>query len=323
MDILDFNGLMIPHWFPKSEVKELGRFVDFHKLSEGGYGEVFTAMLRPPGADSALRVVVKKFKPHFGPEDKARLEKFLREARLLKTLSHPSIPRYIDGFVSGDTAFYVMEYVEGQDINKILYQAALSRMRPCFALAFHVLDGLLEALDYLHGYSPAAGRVDPVIHGDVKPKNLMLQRDLRVRLLDFSTSQRSSEISGFLGGSLAYAPLEFFTGGRPSPQFDLYSASAVFFDLLTFRQVLDNVNSQYNAFAKLAEEKNLETVRAMGFPGPLENLLLRGLAKQSADRFASAREFRTSLAEVAEALAVPWRDRALLHETATKFGKIG
>lgn len=313
---------MIPHWFPKSEVKELGRFLDFHKLSEGGYGEVFTAELRPPGSDSARRVVVKKFKPHFGPEDQSRLEKFLREARMLKSLSHPSLPRYLDGFVSGDTAFYVMEYVDGQDLNKILYQAVRSRRTPCFALAFHVMDGLLEALDYLHGYAPS-GRADPVVHGDVKPKNVMLQPDLKIRLLDFSTSQRSSEISGFLGGSLAYAPLEFFTGGRPSPQFDLYSASAVFFDLLTFRQILDNANTQYGAFAMLAEEKNLEKARNAGFPRPLETLLLRGLAKEPGDRFASARVFREELTKTAETLAVPWRDRALLLETAAKFGKIG
>lgn len=314
---------MIPHWFPKSEVKELGRIGDFHKIAEGGYGEVFTAELRPPGAPSTQRVVVKKFKPHFAPEDQGRLEKFLREARILKSLSHPSIPRYIDGFVSGNTAFYVMEYVDGQDLNKVLYQASRSRLPPCFALAFHVMDGLLEALDYLHRYAPAGGGIDPIIHGDIKPKNVMLQQDLKIRLLDFSTSQRSSEISGFLGGSLAYAPLEFFTGGRPSPQFDLYSATAVFFDLLAFRQVLDNANTQYQAFAMLAEEKNLEKVRTADFPGPLKNLLLRGLAKEPGDRFASAREFRAELTKIAESLAVPWRDRALLGATAAKFGKIG
>src|SRR5215510_14388346 len=174
---------MIPHWLPKNELKDLGKFRNFHKLSEGGHGEIYAAEMKPSGAKEYLKIVIKRLKPTFSEIDAVRKKAFLNEARILRDLSHPGIPHYVEGFVSEEDCFFILEFIQGIDISKIIYHAHLTKASPSLHLAFHVMIQLCDLMAYLHGFRKPDGTTAPIIHGDIKPRNIMIQDDLAVKLI--------------------------------------------------------------------------------------------------------------------------------------------
>lgn len=156
--------------------------------------------------------------------------KFIKEAQLISTLSHPNIVRVQDVFEENDTAYYVMDYIEGQTLEQVVQQNG----KIAEETALDYIKAVADALGYLHQRS--------VNHLDVKPANIMLRReDGKLLLIDFGTSKQYDDAGSQtsttpVGISHGYAPMEQYTPGgvaQFSPQVDVYSLGATLYRLVT------------------------------------------------------------------------------------------
>jgi serine/threonine-protein kinase len=263
-------------------VRELGR---------GGLGVVYLALR----AGDPAPMAVKTIKPAV-PGAREDIDRFLREARLLRELSHPNIVKFHEIGEHGGVFWVAMEYVAGQDVTHLLKEqhGPLSIPR-----AVGLMCALLQALDHAH----AVG----FIHRDVKPANVLVARDGNrdvVKLADFgltriyqSTAMSGLTLEGDLGGSPAFMAPEQFTELRNAlPAVDQYSAAAVLYFLLTARFPYDFPDRLEQKIMKILLEDPVSIrVHRPDLPDGLAQIVDRALARKPEARFASVGELRRLL----------------------------
>ena len=150
---------------------------------------------------------------------------FEREANLLATLSHPSIPKIYDYFTQGDHSFIVMEYISGKDLEAVLNETpGLLGEEPVTDWAIQLCD----VLAYLHSHRPEA-----IIFRDMKPSNVMLDNHQHIRLIDFGIARAfAAGQKGTMIGTEGYSPPEQYRG-EASEAGDIYALGATLHHLLT------------------------------------------------------------------------------------------
>ena len=225
---------------------------------------------------------------------------FEREARLLNTLQHASLPHVIDHFFEGDGQFLVMQYIPGEDLGHMLRR----RQEP-FPVddVLRWADQLLDLLDYLHTHEP------PIVHRDIKPENLKLTQRGNVILLDFglakgladqavSTTQGSASIVGY---TPHYASLEQIRGTGTDARSDLYSLAATLYHLLTRRLPPDAVSRAESFVNGTPDPLRPAHELSPAVPPALGAILHAAMGLRRDDRFASAAAMRSALRGVAGA----------------------
>ncbi len=218
---------------------------------------------------------------------------FEREAKLLAALRHPALPVVIDYFVEGEEQFLVMQFIEGDDLGKLL-----EHRRDPFPPAEVVVWArtVLDALCYLHDHVP------PVVHRDIKPANLRRTPRGEIALLDFGLAK--GPLGNFatppadrsvFGYTLSYSPIEQIQGSRTDPRSDVYAVGATLYHFLTGRPPV-NARERMRAVESGAPDP-LSMVRAeeANVPDPLGRLIARAMALDPTDRYSSAREMRAAL----------------------------
>lgn len=202
---------------------------------------------------------------------------FYREARLLAGLVHDHIAHIYDAFSDGNRHFLVMEYVEGETLEETL-KAAGGRLDE--STVIDIAGQILDALEYLHSLTP------PVIYSDLKPSNIMLACDGRVKLIDFGIERCfQPEAAAAVGVAPGYAAPEQFVG-KAEPRSDLYALGATMHHMLTGR---DPAQEPPFTFPPV-EQLRPECTRA------LAQLITQALALDVSDRVPSAAQFRYRLA---------------------------
>jgi len=207
------------------------KFEIIKQCGQGGMGITYIAKNLHTGD----RVVVKCLHLHRLKEWKS-LELFKREAQVLKNIDHPFIPDYIDFFELGkdDTLSFVLiqEYVEGKNLLLRAYEGWRGTEDEIRQIALK----LFRIIHSIHNLNP------PVIHRDINPKNIIMQEDGNIYLVDFGSVQDAMktlahEQSTFVG-TPGYIPIEQFQG-QATVKSDLYAAAATIVFLLTHREVSD------------------------------------------------------------------------------------
>ncbi|MCJ7716058.1 MAG: PQQ-binding-like beta-propeller repeat protein [Anaerolineales bacterium] len=153
------------------------------------------------------------------------VETFEREANILATVSHPSIPTIYDYFTLGVRSYLVMEFIEGDNL-EIKLQQHRAPFQDEEAIGWAI--ALCDVLDYLHTHEP-----EPIIFRDVKPANIMITRRNQIRLVDFGIAKTfQPDSKGTMIGTEGYSPPEQYRG-EASPQVDIYALGATLHHLLT------------------------------------------------------------------------------------------
>jgi serine/threonine protein kinase len=264
-------------------------------LGSGGMGAVYKAIDLRLGHTVALKQALTA--------DEGLWQQFEREARLMARLNHPALPRVSDYFTEGHRAFFVMQFVEGQDLAEIIAQQPGPFPRHA-VVAW--ADQLLDALIYLHS------RERQIIHRDIKPHNLKVTPTGQIVLLDFglaktqvaNSADRASSTSVF-GYTPRYAPLEQIQDLGTTPQSDIYALGATLYHLFTGVKPPDALTraaalvSAKPSPLKPANEVN----RAVG--SELAAILSRAMAQNPDERYRSAAEFREALRCVGRVDGVP------------------
>jgi WD40 repeat protein/class 3 adenylate cyclase/tRNA A-37 threonylcarbamoyl transferase component Bud32 len=194
-----------------------GRYEVVEMLGAGGEARVVKALDRLHG-----RFVALKIRPVRNGQAR---EQLLNEARILLAVPpHPALPLVREDFFDGEEYVVAMDWVDGTDLARLLADRGRPGLAPSSVLAY--LSDAAQALTHLHSLDPA------VIHGDVKPGNLILTKGGRVKLVDFGMSSAPNAMGSRVGTPGFRAP-ELASRGRPSRASDVYALAATAFALLT------------------------------------------------------------------------------------------
>jgi WD40 repeat protein/tRNA A-37 threonylcarbamoyl transferase component Bud32 len=193
------------------------RYEPLEVVGKGGEGEVMRAIDHLHGRQIALKTRAVS--------DEASRTSLLSEARLLLSLSpHPGLPLVREDFFVDDRYVIAMDWIEGTDLQALLDREGRPGLDPARAIDY--LEQAAEALEHLHTHDP------PVVHGDVKPGNLILTSAGRIVLVDFGLSSTPTDELR-RAGTAGYAAPEVAAGARPTAASDVYSLAATFLTLLT------------------------------------------------------------------------------------------
>src|SRR4051812_36699361 len=270
-----------------------GRYEIELPIARGGMGTVYLA------TDVRLdrRVAVKVLhREHVEKPD--YVARFIREARAAARLTHPDVVAVYDQGTDGDQVFLVMEYVAGATLSQVLAQRG--RLSPGEAVA--VMDHVLAALAAAH----AAG----LVHRDIKPDNVLVTTDGRVKVADFGLARAAAGSTitfddRQLLGTARYLAPEQVSHGTADARSDVYSAGIMFFELLTGTPPYTGDTSMAIAYRHLNEQVPAPSSQAPGIPTELDELVLAATARDPEQRPADGRALHRRLEEV--------RDRLGLH----------
>ena len=247
-------------------------------LGRGGMGCVYLAQDQERGLPVAVKSVsISQLDPSL--QTRARSQ-FAHEARMLGHLNHRFLVKAHDHFEEAGEGYIVMSYVEGTDLATVMQE----RDKPFdFATTLRMMEQLLEALDYLHSQRP------PIIFRDLKPRNIMIDPQGDVKLVDFGIARvvedetlTQSYLRGL--GSPGFAPLEQYTHAGTDVRSDIYSLGATIYFLLSN-------HSPASPMGIVAGDEVLQplTHYAPGIPAWFNRLVMRTLSLARENRPATAR----------------------------------
>jgi serine/threonine-protein kinase len=265
---------------------KIGRYEIDRLLGQGAMGAVYL------GKDPSLdRLVAIKMVKDLGLEETAKkrfLDRFRNEARAAGRLSHPSIVQVYDVGEDPDVGPYlVFEYVKGSSLKELLREK--KRLEPRVLLSLCAQLG--DALDVAH----AAG----IIHRDVKPDNVLVGEDGRAKLADFGIARVPDAAltkEGQFLGTPCYAAPETLAEGRYGPRTDQFSFAVMTYELICGRRAFPGEDAITVAHAVLHDHPLPPSEAGdMDLPEAVDEVVLRGMAKDDKARFANASEFVRAL----------------------------
>jgi TolB-like protein len=262
-----------------------GRFRVVAPLGEGGMGTVWRA--HDPGLDRD--VALKLLSPALLASDAAR-RRFLREGRAASSLTHPGIAIVHDVGESDGQLWLATQLIEGESLAKRCEHGPLS-----IAEAVALARGLAEALGHAHAHG--------VLHRDVTAGNVMVTPEGRAVLVDFGLARPEGAAqltsTGALLGTAGYVAPEVLRGEPADARSDLYGLGAVLHLMLTGRLPFAGGAPEAQMYRALNEQVPPPSELRPELPGALDALVVKLLAREPADRYASAAEVTEALREVA------------------------
>ena len=271
--------------------ERIGRYELIERLGSGAFGTAWLA--RDPLLER--RVVVKRANPHRG-EDASVHERLLEEARIASAVEHPNVAAIYEVGEHDGRPFIVMQYVPGETLERHLEAAPLS-LRFVLSAGVQVADGLA-----------AAHRLG-ILHRDLKPGNVMVAEGV-VKILDFGLARRVPEDPGAdprdtgPRGTTAYMAPEQLALGRSSEQSDVFALGVILYRMLTGHHPFIAPGTDPAAIPGMIQRvPALPPSRHGGeLPAELDEVVLRALAKQPANRFRQARDVAEALKAVMASL---------------------
>ncbi len=263
------------------------RYEVVRKLGSGGFADVFLANDRLLGRQVALKVLSSRY-----AHDEQFVERFRREASSAAGLNHPNIVQIYDRGEAEGTYYIAMEYLEGRSLKEIIVKYA--PLSPELLVSISVQ--IVEALRFAH-------RRD-VIHRDIKPQNIIIDNEGRVKVTDFGIARAGSastmtEAGSILGTAHYFSP-EQAQGQPVEAASDLYSLGVVMFEMATGGLPFDGENPVSIAMKHVHDLP--ATPRSINplVPENLEAVILRALGKRPVDRYLTAQAMLDDLRRVQE-----------------------
>ena len=267
------------------EKGSIGKYKIVKRLGSGGFGSVYL------GIDTWVKRKVAIKVPHNQSDP---LEKLLKEARIQAKLQHPNIVQLYSVEKRDGIFFMVSEYIEGGALDKYLKAKGRLTWDEAVSFIFQVCD----AVQFAHNMG--------IIHRDIRPANILLTRDKRVKMTDFGTSRYLNKDSVAMTriGCPPYMAPEHFEG-KATFQSDVYSIGMMFYELLVGKLPFSNFNP-----LKIEEEaKNrLFTSPDLKVEGLTRNramVIMKALAKSLNERFKTPLELKNAILKVSEGGEIP------------------
>lgn len=269
-----------------------GRYEIGARIARGGMASVYEA------TDLRLdrMVAVKVMHPGLG-DDADFAARFVREARAAARISHPNVVAVYDQGNDDGVVFLVMEHVRGRTLRDLI--RAEAPMPPARALA--LLEPVLGAL--------AAAHREGLIHRDVKPENVLIANDGRIKVADFGLAKavnadtQHTATGGVLIGTVSYLAPELVVEGRADPRADVYAAGVVLYELLTGVKPHEGESPIQVAYKHVHSDVPPPSELVPGIPDYVDALVARATARDQSQRPPDAGVMLHQLHRVAQALA--------------------
>ena len=273
----------------------IGRLVDGRyrvraRIARGGMATVYVA------TDLRLerRIALKVMHSHLS-DDTVFQSKFIQEARAAARLADPNVVNVFDQGQDGELAYLVMEYLPGITLRELLKD----QRRLGIAQTITVMDAILSGLAAAH----RAG----IVHRDVKPENVLLAEDGRIKIGDFGLARATTAntaTGGQLLGTIAYLAPELVTRGTADARSDIYSLGIMLYEMLAGEQPYRGEQPMQIAFQHATESVPRPSVRNPSVPEQLDELVLWSTEREPADRPADAQVMLDRLREIEAELGV-------------------
>ena len=258
------------------------RYEILEVLGEGGMAFVYKAM------DTQLErfVAIKTLKPNYVNQE-TFVERFRREAKTAANLNHPNIVQIFDWGIE-EEPFFVMEYIEGNTLTSIIAKNRTISLSDVLFIGAQVASGL------------QAAHQKGLVHRDIKPGNIMITPDGKVKVTDFgivSLQNEESDITktGSILGTASYISPEQAQGKPVSIESDLYSLGTVLYELIAGKPPFSGESPISTATKHLTDKPEKLSNFRKDIPKGVENAVLKLLEKSTFDRFKSAEDLRAVL----------------------------
>jgi serine/threonine-protein kinase len=266
------------------------------KLAEGGMAEIFLA--KQLGAEGFERdVVVKCMLEHFSGS-KEFVEMFLDEARVAARLFHPNIVQITDLGVADGRYFICMEYLPGEDLQRIIDRCGQRGTPIPIAIAAKVILAACEGLEFAHSYQES-GRPAQLVHRDVSPSNIIVTYQGHVKVLDFGIAKASSKLvqtqPGTVKGKLGYMSPEQARGEPLDARSDVFSLGITLHELLTGRRVFEKDSEVSVLMAMISQPIPPPSAIRPDIPHALDAVVMRAVEKDRRKRYPTAAAMRDDL----------------------------
>lgn len=275
----------------------IGPYEVVRRIGSGGMGTVYLCRAVETCPVPIGRQVAVKLLRSSDSDERRRFE---RESRYLQTLQHPGIVRVLDTGEDGDRLYLVMPVIEGKRLDDLVGP----KLEPL--AESKAIEWMVQALEALH-----VAHLAGILHRDLKPGNLMLDKDGRIRLLDFglaSAPDYESRLTrdGDVVGTPAYMPPEQAAGRREelSRRSDIYGMGACLYELLTGRQPYEADNAMATLRAIIDEPLLSPSRLRKGLTYDLETIVLVAMAKDQRDRYRTAEEMAGDLRRLRNGLRI-------------------
>ncbi|MDK2821086.1 MAG: eukaryotic-like serine/threonine-protein kinase [Clostridia bacterium] len=266
------------------------RYEILRELGSGGMAQVYQ------GQDQLLNrsVTIKILKEQYA-EDKDFLARFQSEAQAVASLSHPNVVSIYDVGQEDGLHYLIMEYVEGRSLKDLITEKAPLPPGEAIEIALQICD----ALEHAHE--------NGVVHRDIKPHNILITREGRVKVTDFGIAQAVSEATlsynkGTLLGSVHYLSPEQARGGITGPTADIYSLGIVLYEMLTGELPFEGDTPVSIAIKHIQETPRSIREINPDIPPSLERVVMRTLEKDPERRYPKASDLRSELQAIKNVL---------------------
>ncbi len=278
-----------------------GRFELEDEIASGGMGAVWRARDEVLGRPVAVKVLHDRL-----ARDPDLLDRFRREAVAAARLSHHAVVRVFDTGIDDGVCYIVMELFEGSTLESVL--AERGHLQPDEAA--RIVGSVLLGLGHAHQQG--------VVHRDVKPGNILIDRDGLVKVTDFGIAKAAFAgedltTTGNLLGTSGYLAPEQITGGPIDARTDLYATGIVLYEALTGRTPFRGETHIATATMRLTKDPVPPRALRSGIPRELDQVVMRALARDPDDRYRSAREMHEALSR-----AVPSSGHAMPSSAAPR-----
>jgi tRNA A-37 threonylcarbamoyl transferase component Bud32 len=282
-------------------LERLGRYRITRVLGQGAMGLVYAARDPLLNRQVAIKTILRSA---LQDEDLSAdaSSRFIREAQAIARLTHPHIVTVFDFGEENDVAYIVMEFVQGRELKQCFDAGEFFDL----ATAIRIMAELLDALDYAHK--------NGVVHRDVKPANVMLDEAGRVKLTDFGVARLADSnsdrtMAGTMVGTPSYMSPEQIQGLPVGSRTDIFAAGIVLYQFLTHKRPFPGPG-QWTVQKQIVSDDPVPPSFADARLGPVfDPIVARALAKDPAQRYASAADFaaelKRALVESAPAAATP------------------
>lgn len=273
------------------------RYVVIDRLEAGGMAEVFRGESQSVQGFKK-QVAIKRVLPHLA-QNPNFISMFLDEARLGARLTHANIVSVFDIGAADNTYFIVMEFIDGSNLKSMIEGLRKQGRRFPMNAAIYVCIEACRGLNYAHETLGDDGELLNIVHRDVSPPNILVSKRGEVKLTDFGLAKATTQLEktdpGVVKGKFSYLSPEAATGQPVDARADIFALGIVLWEMLAGRRLFLG-ETDYQT-VKLVQQANIPSLARLNpeVDEEFEQVLLKALTRDPADRYASCRDFGDAL----------------------------
>lgn len=287
-----------------SSPKEFGKYYLVDRIAVGGMAEIYKARYHV-GGGLEKTCVVKRILPHYA-SNPAFVTMFHDEASVCVRLTHANIAQVFDFGRVGNEHFLAMEYVQGQNLQRILHRVRKrnEKLPPSFAL--YIAAEVAKGLHYAHTRKDQHGKPLGIIHRDVSPANILLSYEGEVKLVDFGIAKAASQSertqAGIIKGKVSYMAPEYLLGLELDARVDVFALGAVLWEMLVGEKLFTGENEVEVIHKVQHHDPDPPSLFNPDIQPPVDRVTSTALARDRSQRYASASEMHRDVAKVSASL---------------------